>query len=80
MTERKTKTGFDFKLSGFMEFHPEDLFTDKAKDPKALRTDLEEVCKKHGIENVKWKIDHRDRKTIEEPDNLAGSDMPHVTE
>jgi hypothetical protein len=69
MSDRKTLTGIEFKITGFLEFHTDDLFTENGKDPKKAKTEIEELLTKHGFVGVKVKTEHRNRKTID--DELA---------
>ncbi len=68
MSDRKTKTGFDIKITGFLEFHVNDLFETAIVDPRKLTDRLKEVMAEYGVENVKLDVKHRDRKTIETND------------
>jgi hypothetical protein len=66
MTDRKTLTGIEFKITGFLEFRTDDLFTEGGKDPRKAKTEIEELLTKHGFIGVKVKTEHRNRKTIDE--------------
>lgn len=68
MSDRKTMTGIEFKITGFLEFHTDDLFAENGTDPKKVKAEIEEVLTRNGLVGVKVKVEHRNRKTIEAPE------------